>query len=316
MNQTDKKQPIIRWQKPMVGVVTALVPAAIASIYFFGWRSLLVLASVSIAGFICEYVFLRTYYKEPVSSAVFVTCFIFALSLPPTIPIWIAVVGIVFGVVFGKMVFGGFGKNVFNPAMTGRAFIYISFGGPMTSLWAEPFKGFPGGFGAFASDAVTRATPMYKLAEGLQVSKLSLFLGNISGSLGETSALLLILGGIYIIWKKWANYRIVASCFIGMLVPQTLFWLFGLKGATDPLSALLAGATIYGYIFVATDPVSAGQTTNTGRWIYGGFIGVLTSIIRVFSIWSGGIMFAVLLGNMFAHILDFYLKQAKRKGVS
>ena len=135
MNQEKKKKPLIKWQKPNVAVMYALIPAILGSIYFFGLRSLLVLSIVTIAGFLTEYIFLKAYYKEPVSSAVFVSCFLFTLSLPPTIPIWIAVVGIVFGILFGKMVFGGFGRNIFNPAITGRAFIYISFGAPMTAAW-------------------------------------------------------------------------------------------------------------------------------------------------------------------------------------
>ncbi len=313
MNQQVKKKPLIKWQKPMVGVMIALIPAIVASIYYFGWRSLLMLAVVTVAGFLTEYLFLRAYYKEPVSSAVFVTCFLFTLTLPPTLPIWIAIVGVVIGVLFGKMVFGGFGRNIFNPAITGRAFIYISFGAPMTAAWVNPFKGFPGGFGVFASDAVTSATPMMQIAKGAEVSKVSLLLGNISGCLGETSAILLLIGGIYIIVKKFASYRIVISGTLSMLLIQTVLWLFRVKGIIDPLSALLGGGFMLGILYMATDPVSASQT-NPGRWIYGAFIGAVTAIIRNFSIWSGGVMFAILLGNMFAPILDYYIKQAKKKG--
>ncbi|MCK4925688.1 MAG: RnfABCDGE type electron transport complex subunit D, partial [Spirochaetes bacterium] len=141
-----KKKRLIKWQKPNVNVMYALIPATIASIYFFGWRSLLMFAVVCVAGFLTEFVFLKAYYKEPVSSAVFVSCFLFTLSLPPTLPLWIAVVGIVFGIAFGKMVFGGFGRNIFNPALTGRTFIYISFGGPMTAAWVSHIGGGAGGF--------------------------------------------------------------------------------------------------------------------------------------------------------------------------
>jgi Na+-transporting NADH:ubiquinone oxidoreductase subunit B len=308
-----KKKPIIRWQKPNVGVMYALIPAILASIYYFGWRSLMLLAAVCIAGFLTEYLFLKAYYKEPVSSAVFVSCFLFTLSLPPTLPVWIAVVGIVFGIALGKMAFGGFGRNIFNPALTGRAFIYISFGGPMTAAWVEHIGGGAGGFLQFAADTVTRATPMARILQGLEVSRLSMFLGNEAGCLGETSALLLLIGGIYIVWKKHASWRIVASTFIGMLIPQTVFWLAGLGKAIDPLSAVLGGGFMLGAWFMTTDPVSASQTTNTGRWIYGAFIGAVTVLIRSFSIWSGGIMFAILLGNMFAAIIDYYVKQSKSK---
>lgn len=315
MNQQVKKKPLIKWQKPNVGVMYALIPAIIASIFYFGWRSLLLLTVVTIAGFLTEYIFLKAYYKEPVSSAVFVSCFLFTLSLPPTLPIWIAILGIVFGILFGKMVFGGFGRNIFNPALTGRAFIYISFGAYMNAGWVDSIPGFPGGFAAFASDAVTSATPMMQISQGIEFPRLSLLLGNISGCLGETSALLVLLGGIYIVWKKYASYRIVFSGLIGMLLVQTVLWLFGVKRVIDPLSALLGGGVMLGVFFMATDPVSASQT-NPGRWIYGGFIGAVTAVIRNFSIWPGGVMFAILLGNMFAPILDYYIKQVKKKGAS
>jgi Na+-transporting NADH:ubiquinone oxidoreductase subunit B len=315
MNQQVKKKPIIKWQKPNVGVMIALIPVIIASIYYFGWRSLLLLSVVSVAGFLTEYIFLKAYYKEPVSSAVFVSCFLFTLTLPPTLPVWIAVVGIVFGILFGKMVFGGFGRNIFNPALTGRAFIYVSFGAPMTAAWVNNFAGFPGGFGAFASDAVTKATPMMKIIQGEVVKPLAMLLGNESGCLGETSALLLLLGGVYIVVKKYASYRIVVSGFIGMLTVQTALWLAGVPRAIDPLSATIGGGWMMGVLYMATDPVSA-SSTNTGRWIYGAFIGAVTALIRIFSIWSGGMMFAILLGNMFAPILDHYIKQSKQKGAA
>lgn len=316
MEQNDKavkkKQPLIRWQKPNNGVAIALVPVIIYSIYTFGWRSLLLLAVVTAAGFLTEYVFLRAYYKEPVSSAIFVTTFLFTLTLPPTLPLWMAVVGIVFGVAIGKMAFGGFGRNIFNPAITGRAFIYISFGGPMTAAWVENLTGFPGGFGTFAADTVSQATPMMKVAQGLDVSRVSMFLGTEAGCLGETSALLVLLGGMYILWKKYANYRIVVSGFIGMLVVQTALWAAGVPRAIDPLAATIGGGWMIGILFMATDPISAAGT-NTGRWIYGLFIGALTSLIRIFSIWSGGIMFAILLGNMFGPIVDYFVRQSQAK---
>jgi Na+-transporting NADH:ubiquinone oxidoreductase subunit B len=307
-----KKQRLIKWQKPNVNVMYALTPAIIASIYYFGWRSLLLLAVVCIAGFLTEFAFLRAYYKEPVTSAVFVSCFLFTLSLPPTLPLWIAVVGIVFGIAFGKMAFGGFGRNIFNPALTGRAFIYVSFGGPMTAAWVNHIGGGAGGFVQYAADAVTAATPMMRITQGLDVSRVAMFLGNEAGSLGETSALLLLLGGIYIVYRKSANWRIVTATFIGMLVPQTIFWIFGIGNALDPLSAVIGGGFMMGAWFMTTDPVSA-ATTNPGRWIYGCLVGVVTVLIRTFSIWSGGVMFAILLGNMFNPIVDYYVKRAKSR---
>lgn len=304
--EEKKKIPLVKWQLPNQRVLYALTPLVLVSIWLFGWRSLLLLAVVTAAAYVTELVFVRAYYREPVTSAVFVTAFLFSLSLPPTVPIWIALVGIVFGVAIGKMAFGGFGRNVFNPALTGRAFIYISFGTYMTASWVGPFSGFPGGFAGFLPDATTAATP---LAGGAATLLARLF-GTISGSLGETSAILIILGGIYIIWKKAANYRIAVSGVIGFLVFQTVLWAAGASDALDPLAAITSGSFLYGIFYMATDPVSAPKT-DTVRWIYGAFVGVLTVLIRTFSIWHEGVMFAILLGNMFNPILDYYVKQRK-----
>jgi len=311
---------LVAWQPPMRRVLSALVPAALASVYFFGWRALVVLAIVNVAGYLTEFAFTR-FTKTEVTSAVFVTSFLFALSLPPTIPYWIAVVGIVFGVLFGKMVFGGFGRNIFNPALVGRVFIYVSFALPMTSKWVEPLTptsgvlslpGPWGGFTRFAADAVSGATPLRVLRGGKGVDLLPMLWGNVAGSLGETSAILLALGGAYILWKKAANWRIVVSGFLGFLAVQTVLWLAGVPRAADPLSALLAGSVVMGVLFMATDPVSASQT-QAGRWIYGALVGVLIVLIRTFSIWPEGTMFAILLGNTFAPIVDHVVRQRQTR---
>lgn len=310
-----KSAKLIQWQLPMKRVLYGLIPAVIASIYFFGWRSLVILAIVNVTGFLTEFIFLRRG-KEPVTSAVFVSNFILALSLPPTIPYWMAALGAVVGILFGKMAFGGFGKNVFNPAMVGRAFLYISFGGQLTASWANPFVGFPGGFaryGAVAADIIGQATPLSQLAKGVQTPWLQLILGNISGSMGETSAVLLIFGGLYIVWKKAAAWQIVVGGFCGFLVAQTVFWLTGLSLAGNPLYALFAGSFIFGVFFVITEPVSASQATNPGRWIYGIFFGIVVVVIRSFSAWPAAVMFATLLANMFAPLLDYLIKQRRQK---
>jgi Na+-transporting NADH:ubiquinone oxidoreductase subunit B len=309
-----KKQKLILWQLPMKRVLYGLTPAVIASIYLFGWRSLVILAVVNAAGFLTEFLFLRPR-KEPVTSAVFVSNFILTLALPPTTPYWMAALGAVVAILFGKMAFGGFGRNVFNPAMVGRAFLYVSFGGQMTASWANPFTGFPGGFAhyqAAAADIIGQATPLSRMAEGAGVSLLRLVLGNIAGSLGETSAVLLLLGGLYIVLKKTASWQIVAGGFAGFLVSQTVFWITGLSPAGNPLFALFAGSFIFGVFFVITEPVSASQTTGEGRWIYGIFFGIMVVVIRTFSAWPEAVMFATLLANMFAPLLDYLIRQRKR----
>ena len=319
-----KQKKIINWQLPMKRVLYALVPIVVSSVYFFGWRALVVLIVANAAGVLSEAIFTRKA-GQPVTSAVFVTSTLFALSLPPLLPLWMVVVGIVFGVVFGKMVFGGFGKNIFNPALTGRAFIYISFGDYMTArCWTHPIDGILGGVASFvnsAADAVTQATPSTWLkpvnlaAETTDPSLFSwvrLALGNTAGCIGGTSALLVVLGGLYLIRKKAANYRVVVAMLLGFISMQGALYLAGIATASNPFKAVLAGSVLFGAFFYVTDPVSAPKT-NEGRWLYGGVVGILSSLIQVFTVWPEGTMFAILLGNMFAPITDYAIKSAKQK---
>ena len=309
-----KKKPLIMKQKPMTQVLLALAPLVAASVYFYGWKALAVLAIVNAAGFLSEYVF-SLVYKTKVTQAVFVTNFLFALSLPPTIPLWIPVIGIVFGVVFGKMAFGGFGRNVFNPALTGRAFIYVSFGAQMTAArsWVLPAGGAAGALGVWQADAVSSATPLVNLARGGSESFLELFLGNIPGSFDETSALLILAGGLYLMVKKTASRRIVVSGLLSYLILQLIFWGGGVSGAYDPLSGILSGSLLFGMMFMATDPISASQTTDLGRIIYGGLIGILTALIRTFAVWPEAITFSILLANMFAPLLNYLIQENRKR---
>jgi Na+-transporting NADH:ubiquinone oxidoreductase subunit B len=287
----------------------ALSLPVLASIYFFGLRSLFILILVNIIAFLTEYIFNR-FYNKPVSSSVFVTGVLFTLTLPPTLPYWMAAVGIIFGVLFGKMVFGGFGKNIFNPALVGRVFLYINFGNFMTGskIWAKPFTNMLGGFVAYLPDTITAATP---LADKNTNSYLELFVGNHAGAIGATSILLILLGGIYIVYKKIADYRIVFSLFVAVAITQTILVILKVVNF-NPLYSFLSGGLFFGAFFMATDPITA-SSTKTGKWIYGAFIGLLTVLIRVFSSWPEGIMFAILLANMFAPIMDYYIKRQKRE---
>ena len=314
MEKAKSKKPLIQKQKVMNQVIFALIPVAVLSVYFFGWRSLTLLAVVNAAGFLSEFVFAKIY-KKQVSTAVFVTNFLFALSLPPAVPYWIAVVGIVFGVVFGKMVFGGFGRNIFNPAISGRAFIYISFGNPLTASFVQPASGFPGGFSQWLSgaDAVSRATPLFNFSAGQETPLSQLLLGNTGGSLGETSAVLIAAAGIFLILRNAASFRIILSGIIGFLLMQTILFFAGIPGVISPVYALFCGSLMYGVVFMATDPISSSQTTNEGRWLYGLLIGVLISLIRIFSLWIEAVTFAILIANMFAPLIDHMIKEQKKK---
>ncbi len=313
-------RPLILWQQPMKRVLYALSPAVLASIWFFGWRSLVVLAAACAAAFLAEFLLLRAR-REPVSSAVFVTAFLLALSLPPTIPCWMAAVGAAFAVIFGKMIFGGYGRNLLNPALTGRVLLYLTFAVPLTARWVEPLvsaagplhlSGSWGGFSRFAADAVSTATPLALLRDGRPVDLLALLWGNVAGSLGETSALLLALGGIYLLATRAADWRIVASELAAFLALQTALWLARVPRASDPLSALLAGSLLLGMLFMATDPVSAAQT-RAGRWIYGALIGVLTVLIRTFSSWPEATVPAILSGNAFSGIIDHFVRRGRER---
>lgn len=300
------------WQPMMKDVMVALIPLIAAAIFFFGLRFVVVFAAINIAAFLTEYVYSKKYHIK-MTAAVFVTSFLFALVLPPTIPIWMACVGAIFAILFGKMVFGGFGKNIFNPALSARAFLYISFGLQMTSsdAWRMPFTRFPGGFASFLSDATTSATPIKLGLTDSPTPLLSLFFGTVPGSFGETSALLIILSGIYLVYKKSASWKIIVSTVISMLVFQYIFFAAGFQSAVSPIYSLISGGFLFGTVFMATDPISAARTEK-GKIIYGVVIGSLTSIIRTFSVWPEGIMFAILLGNMFAPMIDVLVKECEK----
>ena len=307
---TGKKLFLI--QKPMMSVCYALTPIVLFSIYLFGWRSLFLILVILFCGIASEAVFTLRH-GNPVTSAVFVTCMIFSLSLPPTVPFWMAIVGIITGVVFGKMVFGGFGRNVFNPAMVGRCFIYIAFPAELTNHWVKPIWGGLGGFASWTTpvDAVTGATPLGLYKEGITTDLFDLFIGNVSGSMGETSAILIILGGMYLIIKKAASWELALSCIMGGVAVSYATGLLISSPVPLLLHTLCSGAFLFGAAFVVTEPVS-GAKSRTGKWIYGFFVGALTIILRQFSNFIEGIMFSVLLMNAFVPLIDHTVSRFKK----
>ncbi|HPJ02986.1 MAG TPA: RnfABCDGE type electron transport complex subunit D [Candidatus Limiplasma sp.] len=298
----------------MTRVLISLLPIVLAAIYLFGLRVLVVLSVVTTTGILCEYGMMRLIdgKKAKVSEALFVTCLLFTLTLPPTVPLWIAAVGIAFGVVFGKCVFGGFGKNVFNPALVGRCFIYVAFPAHMTIAWAEPYTGLLGGFVHWSAgvDAMTSATPMILLGkEGVVTDYLRLFLGNISGSLGETSALLILLSAVYLIVTKTASWKIIVSCVATFAAFSAILYLTGTIQA-DPLFSILSGGFLFAAVFMATDPISAPRQ-ELSKYIYGALIAIVALVIRAFSLFTEGIMFAILIVNAFVPLIDRNIKNLK-----
>jgi len=313
-----RPEKIFLMQKVMLRVCYALVPLVFASVYLFGWRSLVLVAVVLCFGIATEGLFtLRE--GKPITSAVFVTSLIFSLSLPPLIPFWMAIIGIVVGVALGKMVFGGFGQNVFNPAMVGRCFLYVTFPMQMTNQWAGPLWEGAAGFGrwSLSLDAVTQATPLVEWRRGIPVPLEQLFLGNTAGSLGETSALLIVLGGAYLMYKQAAPWRLALSCLIGGILLSSVLHGFGSPGVPSALATLLSGSFLFGSVFVVTEPVS-GAKTPYGQWIYGFMVGGLTVVLRGFSNFPEGIMFSILIMNAFVPLIDQAVRraQAAEKAVS
>lgn len=299
-------------QKMMRTVIYSLIPIILAATYFFGLRVLLLLAIVCVTACAVEWIFVRKTTKK-ISEAVLVTAILYTLTLPPRTPFWIGVLGIIFGVIFGKMVFGGFGKNPFNPALVGRAFVYVSFPHFMTVEWIEPIKGPLGGLGIYSIDAVSQATPLllYR-SSGTMLPYKDLFLGNIAGSIGETSAILSILAAIYLIYTKTASKETIFSTIGGFLLFDALFYYLGFSQVPNPLYGLLAGGILFGAVFMATDPISSPKTKEA-KIIYGMLIGLITVVIRGFALFAGGIMFAILIGNTFAPILDEAVKYLKAR---
>lgn len=320
MMAKSSKSGILKKQAIMRRVLIALIPCAAGSVYFFGWRSLAVIIVSCGAAFLTEYLFCRQR-GEPVSEAVFVTAVLYALVMPPIVPWHVLIIGIVFCIAFTKMAFGGFGRNIFNPALAGRCFVYVCFPVSLTARWAPVAEG---PFGALfqwstvnGQNAITGATPLGLMKAGeltLSGSDIfqGLFLGRIAGTMGVTSALLILIGGIYLFWNKTANRAIIISLVLTYFGLNQFLHLLEINPVPNGLSAALGGGFLFGAFFMATDPVSSPKTYY-GRIIYGILIAVSTLVIRNFSVFNGGLMFSILLGNMFAPILDHAVKSRTRK---
>ncbi len=301
-------------QKMMTKVLISIFPIALLSIFMYGWRVLVLFAIVSIFGCLTEYFINRMIQgeKAKVTESVFVTCALFTLSLPATIPFWVAIVGIIFGVLFGKMIFGGFSRNIFNPALVGRAFIYIGFPTYMTMQWAQPEVSFPGGFAKFApaADAISSSTPMIDIASGEAAPSLgTMFSGFHAGSMGETSILLILVGAIYLVATKTASWKIMVSTIVSAAATTGIFSLFT-DNAMPIAPAMLTGGLFFAAIFMATDPVTAPKT-DLARVIIGALIGFCTVVIRTFGLFTEGAMFAVLIANAFTPLVEREIREIK-----
>lgn len=274
----------------MLDVIIALLPATAASVYFFGMRALAI-TLVSVAAAVAAEAAIQKIRNKPVTvndgSAV-ITGLLLALTLSPAMPLWMVVVGAVVAIGIGKQVYGGLGSNPFNPALVGRAFLVVTFPVHMTT-WIDPI------------DGVTSATPLGLLKmEGTATGYTELFIGNVGGSLGETSALLLILGGLYLLYRGIIDWRIPAF-YLGTVAVMTAVL------GQDPVFHLLAGGLLLGAFFMATDMVTT-PVTRTGKIIFGIGAGILVVLIRLYGGYPEGVLFSILLMNTFTPIIDKYTR--------
>ncbi|MGB9796843.1 RnfABCDGE type electron transport complex subunit D [Fervidobacterium gondwanense] len=292
-----QKQPMMR------KMLYALLPILLFSVFAYGFTVLINGVVVFGIAILVEYAFEKKKNK-PVSEAVLVTAMLFLLSLPPKVPFWVAALGIAFGVAFGKEVYGGFGRNVFNPAIVGRLFIYITFPVYMTTNWVRP--------SILGLDSVTSATPLQMLRENGQVNILDLFLGWRAGSFGEAPVFLILAAAVYLIYTKTASWRLMLSTYGAAALLTFFLDVLEVPKALPTLPAILSGSLIFITVFMATEPITAPKKVKS-QWIYGIIIGVSGVIIRTFSLFSEGWSFAILIGNVFAPLLDEIIREKRMK---
>ena len=303
----------------MFHVVVALVPVVMFSVYAFGLNAFLVVFSTTATCVLAEHLLSnRSGSQTTVSdwSAV-ITGLLLGLTLPPTFPVWMCVVGGFVAIGLGKFLFGGLGYNVFNPALVGRAFLQAAFPAAITT-WTPAFT--PHRFSEVSQsllaypfmkpevDAVTTATPLALRKFGNVLTDTpDLALGLISGSTGETCAWIILLGGLYLIWKQMMNWRIPVAVLGSSFVLSAILYAINPYDYPSPLFTLFAGGLMLGAVFMATDMV-ASPLTPLGVWIYGSLIGLLVVVIRVWGGMPEGVMYAILLANALSPQIDAWTR--------
>lgn len=298
-------------KRVMSMVIISVIPCVLAALYFFGLRFIAMVVVTYAAGLAVEATF-SIVRKESINEGFFVTGILFPLILPPNLPLWMVALGVAFGVFIGKELFGGTGRNIFNPALVGRCFLSLAYPKDMASGWVEPSHELTGGLLSWVGpslDAVSGATPLALAKQGEMGSIAHQLMGSVSGSAGETSAILIILSGVFLLFTRVASWRTVVSM-LGSFVILTGALVVGgavaypIPGVFGPVMwHLFAGGLLFGAFYMATDPVTS-PTTNTGKWFYGIIIGSTTVLIRNFTGYVEGVTFAILLGNIVAPILD------------
>lgn len=298
----------------MFMVVAALIPAVIAAVYFWGLRVLAVIAVSYIFGGLVEVCFAIVRKKE-IHEGFLVTGIIFPLILPPGVPLWMVAVGVVFGVLFGKEVFGGTGKNIFNPAIVGRIFLSIAFPKIMAVNWQAPFSGGWGGLAHYQNtiDAVVSATPLALFKnQGIVTPWLNMLFGANAGCIGETFRIGLIAGGLFLILIRIVDWRIPLAYLITAPLFAFIANSFFHTHLASPSLQLLSGGLLLGAFFMATDPVTS-PFTKPGKWVAGVLLGSLTALIRGFSGYVEGVMFSILIINVFTPLIDSVVLKLRYK---
>ena len=303
-------------QRLMLNVVIALVPAFISSVFYFGAGAVIVTSTSVVSCLLFEYLIQRFVLRKPISitdGSALVTGILLAFNLPSNIPVLIIVIGSFVSIAVAKMTFGGIGNNPFNPALVGRVFMLISFPVQMTS-WPVP-KGFGTGY----LDAVTGATPLAVIKEGLKngeplsdlIARIptpsQMFLGNMGGSIGEVAAIALLIGFVYLLIKKVITWHIPVSVIGSLTLFTAILWLVNPEKNASPMFHILAGGVLLGAIFMATDYVTSPMVPKA-MLLYGCGIGIITVIIRVYGAYPEGVSFAILIMNAFVPLMNSYIK--------
>lgn len=292
--------------KNMYGVLIALIPAFLVSLYFFGVGALVVTLTSVIACVLFEYLIQKFLYKKQPTigdGSAILTGLLLAFNLPSNLPVWIIVIGALAAIGIGKMSFGGLGNNIFNPALVGRVFLLISFPAQMTT-WPVPGK-----FPLTYTDAETGATVLSGLKQhaGDLPSYADLLIGNMGGSIGEVGAIALLLGLVFMLVRKIITWHIPVSIIGTVAIFTGIMYLIDPVTYANPLIHILSGGLLLGAIFMATDYVSSPMSTN-GMLIYGVGIGVITTVIRLFGAYPEGMSFAILIMNALTPLINTYVK--------
>ncbi len=303
-------------KKLMYNVLIALIPAFLVSLYVFGIGALIVTAVAVISCVLFEYLIQKYLLKANVTindGSALITGILLAFNLPSNLPIWMIIVGSLVAIGIAKMSFGGLGFNIFNPALVGRVFLLISFPVQMTS-WPTALENQTN-----ITDAVTGATPLGIIKEGLQFgesmtelsskipSNLDIFLGLTGGSLGEMSIIALLIGGLFLIFKKVITWHIPVTMLFTITLITGIFWMINPEQYANPLIHLLSGGAILGAFFMATDLVTS-PMTKKGMVIFAIGIGLITVVIRLFGAYPEGVSFAIIIMNAFVPLINKYFK--------